>query len=69
MKVLFKERLRMLRLERELTQAELATKLGATQRKISYWEKGAAEPSLGDLMAISAFFEVSLDFLLGRTDY
>ena len=69
MKVLFKERLRALRDERELTQAELAEELGATQRKISYWESGASEPSLSDLMAISLFFDVSLDFLLGKTDY
>ena len=67
--MLFKERLRALRDERELTQAELAAELGVTQRKISYWESGASEPSLGDLMAISLFFDVSLDFLLGKTDY
>ncbi len=58
-----------MRNERELTQSELAEKLGTTQRKISYWESGVSEPSLSDLMAISLFFDVSLDFLFGKTDY
>ena len=69
MKLLFKERLRLLRAEKNLTQTQLAEKLNTTQRKISYWENGATEPSLADLIAISEILEVSLDFLLGKTDY
>lgn len=66
---MFKERLKSLRAEKNLTQTQLAEKLNTTQRKISYWENGVPEPSLADLMSISEILEVSLDFLLGKTDY
>ncbi|MBO5285629.1 MAG: helix-turn-helix transcriptional regulator [Clostridia bacterium] len=36
---------------------------------ISFWESGAREPDLDSLLKISNFFDVSIDSLLGKTDY
>ena len=47
-----------------LTQTDLANVLGMTQRKISFLETGATEPSLRDLKAICMYFQVSADYLL-----
>ena len=48
-----------------LTQTDLATAIGVTQRKISFLETGASEPSLRDITAICRYFNVSADYLLG----
>lgn len=47
-----------------LTQTDLANVLGMTQRKVSFLETGATEPSLGDLQAICLYFHISADYLL-----
>lgn len=49
MKIIFSERIKDLRAERNMSQSELGALLGTTQRKISYWETGKIEPSLLDL--------------------
>ena len=69
MEPLFAERLKTLRLEKNLSQAQLADVLGTTQRKISYWESKKVEPDLISIMKICDYFTISADFLLGRTDY
>ncbi len=69
MKLLFAERLHDLRIERGLTQSELAHALGASQRRISYLETGKVEPDLALLCKLAEFFSVSLDFLVGLKDY
>ena len=48
-----------------LTQTDLANAIGVTQRKISFLETGASEPSLRDIVAICSYFSVSADYLLG----
>ena len=67
MEIQFAVHLKSLREEAGLTQAQLAEKLGTTQRKISYWESGKIEPDLATLWSIADFFELSIDELLGRT--
>ena len=69
MKILFSERLVLLRNEKGLTQSELAKILNTTQRRISYLETGKAEPDLRTLVALSVYFEVSIDYLIGVKDY
>lgn len=69
MSVTFSNNLRVLRKEKGLKQSELGLALKLTQRKISYLESGKIEPSLADLCAIADFFDVSVDFLLGRKEY
>ena len=67
-KVDFAERVRNLRTETGLTQWQLADVLETTQRKVSYWELGKTEPDLLTLWKIADFFDVSIDYLLGRKD-
>lgn len=69
MEILFADRLKLLRKEKLLSQIQLANALEVTQRKVSYWETGQLEPDLSALWKISEYFGVSIDFLLGKTDY
>lgn len=69
MKVVFSERLKQLRLDANLKQADLANILNTTQRRISYFEMGKIEPDLATLCSIANYFEVSTDYLLGIKDY
>lgn len=48
-----------------LTQTDLANAIGVTQRKISFLETGASEPSLRDIAALCRYFNVSADYFLG----
>lgn len=64
----FTMRLKELRHEKNLTQRELAQILSITIPTLSHWECGYQEPSNKDLLAISDTFNVSVDYLLGRTD-
>ena len=69
MDIKFHERLKLLRKEKSLSQAELANAINVTQRKISYWETGQLEPDLTSLWKLSDFFAVSCDYLIGKTEY
>lgn len=64
----FKERLKLLRKERKLTQSDLAEILNYGYTAISNYESGRNEPSISDLKKISVYFNVSLDYLLCMTD-
>lgn len=63
---MFASRLRHLRQSRELTQVQLAERLGVTKQSISNWENDNIMPSVDMLERIADFFEVSTDDLLGR---
>ena len=62
----FKQNLRKLRKAKRVSQTELADYLGISQRPISHYETGRAEPSLSCLCQIADYLNVSLDDLLGR---
>ena len=64
----FKERLKELRLERGLTQTELANKTKISQAGIAKWETGDRTPNLEYLIVLAKFFGVSADYLLGLED-
>lgn len=65
----FAERVRELRTKKGLSRKELANRLGTLQRNISYWELGQRECSFDMLLKIAEVLDVSVDYLLGRTDY
>ena len=65
MEMTFGEKIRFLRESKELNQTELGKAVNMTQRKISYMELDRYEPSLDDLRALCAFFNISADYLLG----
>lgn len=62
----FAERLKELRTEKNMSQAALAKIIGVSQKAIDYWERGINEPKASYIVALSKFFEVSCDFLLGQ---
>lgn len=66
--ILFKERLKDLRLERNISQQELGRIVNMSKMAISHWESGHSEPSIAQLIVLSNFFEVSVDYLIGKTD-
>lgn len=61
-------RLRELREEKGLSQAEVAQAIGGTQSNLAKWEKGTVQPSADFVRKLAEFFNVSTDYLLGRTD-
>lgn len=65
----FGEFLYQLRKEKGWTQAELADRLGVTNKAVSKWETGESFPETGQLVPISSLFEVTVDELLrGKKD-
>lgn len=64
----FNERLKKLRKESGLTQASLAKQLNIKPVNISSYELGNSTPSNEILVKISKIFNVSTDYLLGKTD-
>lgn len=64
----FPDILRDLRKEKKLTQKELATYLGLTANSVCEWENQRSEPSMASIIKMCTLFEVSTDYLLGRTD-
>ena len=64
----FKTRFKELREASELTQVEIAEKLGLSRSRIGMYETGKREPDYVTLEMIADFFNVDIDFLLGRSD-
>ena len=62
----FGEILRALREERRLSQSELAKVLNVSNVAISHYERGAMEPNNEMLKKVSQYFNVSIDYLLGK---
>lgn len=61
-------RLAELRSARGLTQQQLADLTGLTRGRLNNYEQGTREPDLVTLQSLADFFQVTTDFLLGRTD-
>ena len=59
--------LKLLRLEKSLSQQELADRLGISKSSISMYERGERNPDFETLELIADFFNVDVDYLLGRT--
>lgn len=59
------KKIRELRKSRELTQEELADKLGVSSQAISKWENGTCYPDMEQIPALASFFGISLDLLFG----
>jgi len=65
----FSDRLRALRAEKGMKQAELGTALGVSASAVSYWESGRGVPHLDTIQQLADHFGVSMDYMLGKTDY
>ena len=64
----FQNIFKQLRLSSGLTQVEMAEKLGISRSTIGMYETGAREPDFDTLEKIADFFNVDIDYLLGRTE-
>lgn len=64
---MFSERIRQLRGEKNLTQVAVAADIGLSARGYQDLELGAT-PRGDTLLAIAEFYDVSMDWLMGRTD-
>lgn len=65
---MFGERLASLRKRKGLSQYALAERLNFSRGQLANYEQGKREPDYNTLQKIADFFEVSVDYLLGRTD-
>ena len=65
----FSEHLLQLRTARDLSQKALATEIGISWRTYQNYELGLREPSLSTLIALADYYEVSLDYLTGRSKF
>lgn len=64
----FEKRITDLRKEKKISQEELAKKIGVHQNVIGRYERGEVKPSLEIASAIADVFNVSLDYLTGKTE-
>ena len=60
--------IKILRVEKNLSQEDLAKQMNVTQTAVSQWEKGKTNPDMKTADKLADFFAVSVDYLLGRTD-
>ena len=63
-----KLRIRDLREDADLTQAQVGKAINVPQRTYAYYESGQRMIPLHVLCALADFYQVSVDYLLGRTD-
>ncbi len=61
-------RLKELRKAKGISQLKLAMELNTNQNTISRYETGEREPGICELIKIADFFNISIDYLLERTD-
>ena len=61
-------RLKELRKKRKISQLKLALDLNMSQNSISRYETGEREADYETLIKVADYFDVSLDYLLGRSD-
>lgn len=65
----YRERLRNLREDHDLTQAELGNLLNKSQQGYSHIEAGRAELKIDDLIKICKFYNLSADYIIGLTNH
>lgn len=64
----FDKILKMLRNEKNMSQQELADALGISKSSINMYERGERQPNFETLETIADYFNVDIDYLLGRTN-
>lgn len=65
----FNERLKLLRQETGLSQQDFAKQVGLSKSSVNMYERGEREPGLETLEAIADYFNVDMDYLLGRSEH
>lgn len=67
-KVNYLSRIKELRIERDLTLDEMSKQLGIGRATINNYEVGRSEPNISTLIKLAEYFDVSIDYLVGRSD-
>ena len=65
----FKDIVKKLRLEKNLNQSDLAEELGISSSSVAMWEIGRRYPSKELYEQLADFFNVDIDFIVGRKNY
>lgn len=65
----FSDRLKELRKSKDLSQADFSKQIGLSKSSINMYERGEREPGINTLEAIADYFNVDMDYLLGKTDH
>jgi len=60
------DRIKTLRENNDLTQNQLARKLGVTRASVNAWEMGQSSPNIKNVLGMADVFNVSTDYVLGR---
>ena len=68
MKILIINRIKELLKSDGLTQSQLASGIGVNQSTVCNWLNGKKEPSIESLWKLADFFDVSVDYLIGRKE-
>ena len=64
----FSEKLKALKTQQQVRQKDIAAAIGVSLRAYQYYETDTKEPTMSNLIALADYFDVSLDYLVGRTD-
>lgn len=64
----YRERLRNLREDHDLSQAELGKVINKSQQGYSHIENGRAELKIEDLIKLCDYYSVTADYMIGRTN-
>lgn len=62
-------RIKELRLEKGMTQAQLGAAIGVSQKAVDYWERSVNEPKASYIFKLAQIFDVSSDYLIGLKDW
>lgn len=62
-------RLRQLRQEQGISCRKMGKDMGLSASALSHYETGISKPSLENVLKIAEYFQVSIDYLTGRTEY
>lgn len=65
---MFGDRLKSLRNRKGLSQAEFAKQIGVSKSSVNMYERGEREPNFETLEAIADYFNVDLDYLMGKSE-
>lgn len=69
MKHIVAKRIKELMNEENVNQTQLGKAIGIEYRTVSSWVHGKTEPHIDDLWLLADYFDVDVDFLIGRKDF
>ncbi len=61
-------RIKELRVKKHLLQSDIAKYIGKSERVVGFYETGERDPNTETLLKLSELFDVSIDYILGKSD-